>query len=80
MPTKLTGSKRVVRETLTTIQGRNIIVTMNSHFIKLRPKGKKYSYDVPIEAVFIFAARKEAERKIKEKREARAAAKKVGKK
>ena len=76
MATKLTGSKRVVRETLSNIQGRNIIVTMDSYFIRLRPKGKQYSYDVPIEAVFIYAARKEAERKAKEKREAKAAARK----
>lgn len=77
--TKLTGAKKVVRETLTTIQGRKIIVTIDSHFIRLRPKGRVYSYDISIEGLFMLAAEKEARRKMIERKKAREEARKARK-
>lgn len=68
-----------MRETLTTIQGRKIIVTIDTHFIRLRPKGRLYSYDISIEGLFMLAAEKEARRKIAERKKAREEARKAKK-
>lgn len=69
--TQLTGGKSVTRESLVRVRGRSIVVTVNTHFVVLREKGRRSSYEVPIEACYWLGAKAEARRKAEERKAAR---------
>lgn len=66
--TVLTGSKSVTRETRALYRGKPMVVTVDPYFVTVRVKGKRYRYEVPIEAIFHLAAKKEAAKIAAEKK------------
>lgn len=53
--TRLTRDVR--RETSATVQGRELMVELSRHSLTVRQKGRRYSYCVPLEAIFSLGAK-----------------------
>lgn len=68
--TALTGNAKVVRETRASYRGRPLIVTVNSHEVVIREKGRRFATAIPIVAVYdlgfkILARERRAEKAAK---------------
>ena len=69
--TVLSGNAQVTRETRAAYRGRPLCVTVNSHEVVLREKGKRLRVSVPIVAVYDLGFKILAREKAREKKEGR---------
>lgn len=53
--TRLT--RDVARETAARVQGRELMAVLGKFSLKLRQKGKRSSYVIPLEAIFMLGAK-----------------------
>ncbi len=70
--TTLKGDSRVLRETAALERGKPLVVELRALlWLRIRPKGARYAYEVDYQAVFGLGARKAAEKLLAERHSAR---------
>lgn len=71
--------KTVTRQTATTVQGRDLVVTLHAGYLEIRQKGRRQTFDVSYHSIFVMGAKAAAD-KLREERELVRKAQKRGKK
>ena len=67
MMTKLTGDKKVIRETAVLDRGRPIVIELEPKYLRIRLKGERRALPLSYEELMWFACRREAERRQRER-------------
>lgn len=70
-----TTDRPVKRETRSYVRGRALVITLNTTYLTIREKGRRYSYAVTYDQIRNIGARNAAE----QRRQAKAAARKARK-